>query len=344
MSPLPQHHSSAQDMLGSISGFWLSQAIYVAAKLGIADLLQDGPKSTLALAKRAEAHEPSLYRVLRALASRGIFTEHTGCRFALSPAAEWLRSDQPGSLRPYAIMMGEQWVWRSVGDMLHSVRTGEPGFQHVFGARTFDYYADHPDGARFAIEGMTSRSAAENIAIVDAYDFSGASAIIDVAGGQGSLLCSILLANSHLHGTLFDMRHVIDTAGALLERHGLSGRCQLAAGDFFDFVPAGADIYILKKVIHDWADTDARIILSNCRGSMTKTGRLLLIELVVAPPNAPSFAKMLDLLMLAYAGGRERTEDEYRELLSSAGFCLLRVIPTASPVSIIEAIPFDPAE
>jgi hypothetical protein len=339
MSSLPQGNPSGQDMLDLISGFWISQAIYVAAKLGIADLLQDGPKSAADLAKQAEAHEPSLYRVLRTLASRAIFSEDTDRLFALSPAAEWLRSDKPGSLRPYAIMMGEHWVWRSVGEMLHSVRTGESGFEHVFGARTFDYYAEHPHAARFAVEGMTSRSAAENVAIVGAYDFSGISTIIDVAGGQGTLLSSILTANSNLRGTLFDMRHVLDAADPLIVRAGLQERCDLAAGNFFDCVPPGADIYILKKVIHDWEDSDARTILSNCRRAMPKSSRLLLIELIVPAPSVPSFAKMLDLLMLAYAGGRERTEDEYRELLTSAGFRLQHVIPTSSTVSIVEAFP-----
>jgi hypothetical protein len=339
MSSLLQGNRSSQDMLDLISGFWLSQAIYVAAKLGIADLLQDGPKSAAVLAKQVEAHEPSLYRVLRTLASRAIFSENTGRLFALSPAAEWLRSDKPGSLRPYAIMMGEHWVWHSVGEMLHSVRTGESGFEHVFGARTFDYYAEHPHAARFAVEGMTSRSAAENVAIVGAYDFSGITTVIDVAGGQGTLLSSILTANSNLRGILFDLRHVLDAAGPLIMRAGSQGRYDVAAGNFFECVPTGADIYILKKVIHDWEDRDARTILSNCRKAMPKSSRLLLIEVIVPAPNVPSFAKMLDLLMLAYAGGRERTEDEYRELLTAAGFRLQHVIPTSSTVSIIEAIP-----
>lgn len=339
MSSLPQGNSSGQDMLGLISGFWLSQAIYVAAKLGIADLLQDGPKSVAALAKQAEAHEPSLYRVLRALASRAIFSEVPDRLFELSPAAEWLRSEKPGSLRPYAIMMGEQWVWRSVGEMLHSVRTGQSGFERVFGARTFDYYAKHLDAARLSLEGMTARSAAENAAIVTAYDFSDATTIIDVAGGQGTLLCSILAANSTLRGTLFDMQHVVGTAIPFIERAGLQGRCQSAAGNFFDFVPGEGDIYILKKVIHDWENDEARAILINCRRAIPATGRLLLIELIVPARNLPSFATMLDLLMLAYAGGRERTEDEYRELLTSAGFRLHRVIPTTSNVSLIEAFP-----
>ena len=339
MSLLPQGNPSSQDMLDLISGFWLSQAIYVAAKLGIADQLQDGPKSASVLAKQAEVHEPALYRVLRTLASRAIFFEDTERLFGLSPAAEWLRSDKPGSLRPYAIMMGEHWVWQSVGEMLHSVRTGESGFEQVFGSRTFDYYAEHPHAARFAVEGMTSRSTAENLVIVGAYDFSGISTIIDVAGGQGTLLSSILTANSNLRGTLFDMRHVLDTASPFIVRAGLQERCALAAGNFFDCVPTGADIYILKKVIHDWDDSDARTILGNCRKAMPKSSRLLVIEVIVPAPNVPSFAKMLDLLMLAYAGGRERTEDEYRELLASVGFRLQRIIPTSSTVSIIETFP-----
>ena len=335
----PLINPSSQGMLDLISGFWISQAIYVAAKLGIADLLKEGPKSAAVLASQASADESSLYRALRTLASRGIFSENTGRLFGLSPAAEWLRSDKPGSLRPYAIMMGEQWVWHSVGEMLHSVRTGESGFEHVFGARTFDYYAEHPHAARFAVEGMTSRSAEENVAIVGAYEFNRISTIIDVAGGQGTLLSSILTANPALRGTLFDMRHVVDAAGPLILQAGLQGRCDVAAGNFFDCIPTGADVYILKKVIHDWEDNDARTILSNCRKAMSNSSRLLLVEVIIPAPNEPSFGKMLDLLMLAYAGGLERTEDEYLKLLTSAGFRIQRIVPTNSTVSIIEAFP-----
>jgi hypothetical protein len=330
--------TSQTAMLGHIAGAWVSQAIYVAAKLGIADLLHAGPRPVSALAAATETHERSLYRVLRALASLGIFAEHPDGSFALTDAAECLRRDAPGSLRPYAIMMGESWTWRSCGEMLHSVRTGEAAFQHIFGMPTFDYHACNPESARISAEGLTSRSAVENAAVITAYDFSRSKLIVDVGGGQGTLLASVLDASPTSAGILFDMPHVADMAARLLQRADGDHRGRVQGGDFFQSVPAGGDLYLLKKVIHDWEDPEARTILQNCRTAMPPHGKLLLIELVVPSGNEPSFAKMLDLVMLFLAGGRERTADEHRELLASAGFRLERIIPTGSTVSIIEAV------
>jgi hypothetical protein len=328
-----------QAMLRMITGSWIAQAIFVAAKLGVADLIRDEPKSPDSLAEATGTHPRALYRVLRALASVGIFSEGSDGRFSLTPSAELLRSDWPGSLRPFAVMMGSEWVWRSWGEILHSVRTEEPAFDQIYGAPVFDYYAKTPEAARIGLEGLTSRSTSENAAVVAAYDFSWAKTIIDIGGGQGSLLATILARNPNSKGVLFEMPHVIELSSSTFEQAGVAERCSIVGGDFFASIPSGGDVYILKKVIHDWDDERARSILLTCRAAIPARGRLLLIELVVPTGNQPSFAKLLDLLMLVYPGGRERTEVEHGVLLASANFKLERVLPTSSSVSIVEAAP-----
>lgn len=339
LSPTLRPANSAQDVLDLTTGFWISQAIYVAAKLGVADSLRGGPKSAAELATTCGVHAPSLYRVMRALASLQIFAEDAERKFALTPAAKYLASDGPGSLRAYAIMMGEQWVWRSCGEMLHSVRTGRSGFEHVFGAPVFDYWQSHPEAGGFSMEGLSSRSAAENIAITSAYPFPETGTLVDIGGGQGTLLESLLTRNPNLHALLFDLPHVLERAEPLLQKAHVRTRCDLVSGNFFSSIPSGGDVYILKKVIHDWHDDQARNILKNCRVAIPNHALLLLMELVIPDGSEPSFGKMLDLLMLAYAGGRERTQSEYRDLLVSTDFRLQRIVSTASPISIIEAVP-----
>jgi len=331
---------AAGTMLHLITGFWLSQAIFVAARLGIADALAGGPQEVSQLAHRTATNEQALYRVLRALASAGIFAEDAPRRFRLTPLAEVLQSGTAGSLRSYAIMSGEQWVWHSVGAMLHCVQTGRSGFEHAFGDRSpFEFYKKNPEAGRISMEGLTSRSASENAAVLAAYDFGDAKRIVDVGGGEGTLLAAILVAAAASHGVLFDVPDTAERARQRLEAAGLGSRSEVLGGDFFRSVPAGGDVYVMKKVLHDWNDERALTILQNCRAVMPAHGRLLMIELIVPEGNEPSFAKMLDLLMLTYLSGRERTEDEYRSLLESAGFRLQRVIPTGSPVTIMEAAP-----
>jgi hypothetical protein len=335
----PLKQDAAGTMLHLITGFWLSQAIFVVAKLGIADALVDGPKGVAELARRTATNEQALYRVLRALASAGIFAEGASREFRLTPLAHVLQSDSAGSLRSYAIMSGEQWVWRSFGALLHCVQTGQPGFEHVFGDHPFEFYKKNPEAAHISMEGLTSRSAPENAAVISAYDFGGAKQIVDIGGGEGTLLAAILVATPTLRGILFDVPLAAERAYQHLDAAGVRSRSEVQGGDFFRSVPAGGDVYVMKKVIHDWNDERALAILRNCRAFMPAHGRLLMIELIVSSGNEPSFAKMLDLLMLTYLGGRERTEGEYRSLLQSAGFRLQRVIPTASPVSLMEAVP-----
>jgi hypothetical protein len=324
-------------LLRLLVGPWIAQAIFVAAKLDIADRLRDGPQSSAALAAAAGVDAPALHRVLRALASVGLFEERAG-GFALTPLAQGLRGDHPQSLRDYAIMLGEQWIWRSLGEMRHSVRSGEAAFAHVFGAPPFDYYAAHPEAAATSARGLATRSAQENAAILDAYDFSRARQVVDVGGGQGTLLSAVLQRHPHLDGVLLERPQVAVMAQATFQASDLARRCSIVAGDFFAAVPRG-DVHLLKKVIHDWDDARALAILRACRAAMAPHGRLLLLEPVIPPPNVPGFAKLLDLLMLVVTGGQERSADEHRVLLAQAGLRLARVIPTASTLSIIEAVP-----
>jgi hypothetical protein len=326
-------------MLHMAVGSWVSQAIYVVAKLGIADLLQDGAKTCGTLAEATQTNASALYRVLRALASLDVFAEDEDGRFRLTPLADCLRTAAPGSLRAFAIMLGEEEHWRAWGDVMHSVKTGHPAFDHVFGTPHFQYLAKHEEAARLFNESMTSRSGHENDAIVSGYDFSEFGTVVDVGGGQGTLVAAILRANSSTKGVLFDLPHVIAAVKAAVGQTAQAPRHQFKEGNFFDAVPSGGDAYILKKVIHDWDDERALSILKNCREAMTSTGRLLLIEPIIPPGNAASFNKLLDLLMLIWtSGGKERTEAEHRALLASAGLQPVRMIATKSPLVIIEAV------
>lgn len=340
MEPVPTstHVPSAPPIARLASGFWVSQALYVVAKLGIADLLEDGPRSVEALASAAGANAGALGRVLRALASFGIFEQQEDGCWRLTPAAEPLRSGVSGSMRAFVVMLGEPESWRAWGEFLHSVKTGQPAFEHVFGAPVFRYMSEHPDAAAIFDAAMIARSAAEDEAMLAAYDLSSSNEIVDVGGGRGALLLAALNRHPRLDGVLFELPHVIDGARESIGADLPADRCRFHAGDFFrDALPAGADVYVLKKVIHDWDDARARQILAACRRAMSRNSSLLLIEPVIPPGNGPSFAKLLDLFMLVWPGGQERTEDEHRTLLASAGLALVRIVPTASPVSVIEA-------
>jgi hypothetical protein len=322
-----------------INGYWVSQAIYVAAKLGIADQLKDGPKHCEALAARTGAHTRSLYRLLRGLASLGIFTETEPNCFALTPSAQFLRSDTPESLQAVALMSGEE-HYRAWGDLLHSVKTGENAFEQVYGMPIFPYYAQHPESAQIFDRAMTGYSSTETEAVVASYDFSAIRTLVDVAGGHGSLLISILQANPHLQGILFDQAMVIEGAPPLIQAGGVADRCDVAAGDFFESVPKGGDAYILKHIVHDWGDEQAIAILKCCREVIPNTGKLLIVEQVIPPGNEPFMGKFLDLNMLVMCpGGCERTEAEYRTLLAQAGFQLTQIIPTQTFASVIEGRP-----
>lgn len=318
-------------------GFRATQLVHVAAKLGIADLLQDGPQPVSALATAVRAHPRALYRLLRALASLGLFAETANDQFELTALGEMLRSNAPGSLRPLALLYGEDWVWNAYGQASHSVMTGRPAFEHVHGQGLFDYMQAHPEAAATFDGGMTAYSEHEAAAILAAYDFPGAGTIVDVGGGAGALLASILTAHPRARGVLFDQASVTDRARDLMMRAGVLDRCTTEVGDFFERVPDGGDLYVLKSVLHNWDDPDGLAILRSCRSAMPPRARLLIIERVVPEGNEPSEAKLFDINMLVMLGGLERTIAEYRALLRDSGFDLKRVVPTEAPVSLLEA-------
>ena len=333
MTDARSHAQALNQMLG---GAWTTQAIYVAAELGIADLLVAGPRTPEELAARTGTHSGALYRVLRALASMGIFAEDVAGRFSLTPLADRLRSDVPGSQRWLAIMMGAEF-YQSWGNLLYAVQTGQDAFHKTYDASFFDYMTAHPDRHRIYDAAMEGIHGLETEPMLDAYDLSSCRRVIDVGGGNGSLLAAILKRYPATRGILFDLPAVADHAASMMSGLGFDGRCQVVGGDFFSSVPAGADAYLMRHVIHDWQDDQAVRILRNCREAMAPDGRVLVLENVIQPANEPGFGKWLDLMMLVVSG-RERTEEEYRRLFSQAGLRLSRVVPTAAGISVVEGV------
>jgi hypothetical protein len=322
-----------------IMGFRLTRLLHAAATLRIADLLASTPLSASQIKERCGGHAESLYRLMRALASIGVLSESPDHRFSLTPTGQYLRSDAQPSLRDLAILYGEPWMWNAYHGLLDSFRTGEPAFERVHGARFFDFLAENEGAAARFNAAMTARSGQENAALLEAYDFSGCHLVVDVGGGHGRLLAGILQANAAATGILFDLPSVVAGAQKLLDELAVHDRCSIVAGDFFEFVPAGGDLYLLKNIVHDWDGAQVATLLRNCRASVPQHGRLLVIERVIGGVGEPSEAKLFDIAMLALLGGRERTAHEYRQLLHASGFQLERVIPTRCAHSIIEAIP-----
>ncbi len=338
-APEPMSPPPAAILLQMMDGLKVTQLIHVAATLGIADLLVDGPRSSEELATVVGAHPGALYRVLRALAGLGIFREVDGGRFDLTPLAEPLRSDVPGSVRAWATVCGDDWHLRMWSDILYSVKTGLGAFPHVHGMGSFEYFQQHPEKGAVFYEAMTNLTAQVSAAVLAAYDFSGARRIVDVGCGNGTFTTAILGAHPHLTGTLFDIPPVIEAARGVVGAAGLTSRCEFVAGDFFASVPSGGDTFVLKNIVHDWSDERAVTLLRNCRQAMPEDGRVLIVEMVVQPGNDPSPAKMFDITMMVAEGGQERTESEHERLLRAAGLRLSRIVPTPSPVSVIEAVP-----
>lgn len=319
-----------------IRGYWVTQAIYVVAELGVADLLVDGPKAPAELAESAGAQTDLLYRVLRALASLGIFFEDPDGRFRLTPLADTLRSDQGGQ-RAYAQLHGKD-LYQSWGKLLDAVRSGQTAFVEAFGMPVFDYMSQNPDRGAIFDKAMTGHHGDETEPMLDAYDFSSFGEIADIGGGNGSVLVGVLKRHPGLKGVLFDLPAVVVRARTAIENAGLQGRCRIEGGSFLESVPAGADVYLMRHVLHDWRDEDAARILRNCRSAMRPGGRIVVVETVVPAGNDPSLAKWLDLMMITY-GGKERNESQYRRLFSDAGYELTRVVPTRAGVSVIEGVP-----
>ncbi len=317
----------------------MSQSIYAAAKLGIADHLASGEKSYQELATATDTDEQSLYRLLRALASVGIFVETPAGKFAMTPLSAFLQSDIPNSLRDMSIMMGDREHYNSWGNILHAVKTGDSGFEQLFGMNVFEYYAQNPEPADIFDRAMTSFSSLENAGVSSDYDFSSIRTLVDVAGGHGSLLTSILQANPSMNGILFDVPDVIERAKAHIATSGVSDRCQLVSGSFFEAIPGGADACILKHIIHDWDDERAVAILKQCHRAMADNGKVLIVEQVIPRGNDPFIGKLLDVNMLVMCpGGKERTSEEFQALLAKSGFKMTRIVPTQGIVSVVEGM------
>lgn len=327
-----------------ILGFRVTQLLHVAARLGIMAALGDGPLPPGALAARVHAHPGAIARVLHALASLGLLRSTPERAYELTPRGHLLRPGVPGSLHGVARLYGEEWLWHAYGRMDHSVRTGTPAFDVVHGCSLYAYLEREEDARTVFQDAMTSFSAREGTAILEAYDFTGIRVVADVGGGHGALLAALLGAYPGMTGVLLEAEHVVHEAVPLLEASGVAGRCTLLPGDFFVSVPAGADAYVLKSVLHNWEDAQALEILGRCRAAMADHTRLLVIERVVptgdgATGSEAMGAALFDLGMLVVQGGLERTEAEYRALLERAGFALRAVLPTRSPLSLLEAVP-----
>jgi hypothetical protein len=332
---IPTHVPPQVQMMQFILGKWISKPIHVVAKLGIADMVADGPKSIDELAYMSKTHAPSLYRVMRALASVGIFSERGERCFELTPMAECLKR---GAMRSIALMFNSDWHDRAWGHLLYSVRTGRVGFDKAYGMPIFDWLEEHPHAAELYHEANAVKAVTAHRAIIDAYDLSGITTLTDVGGGHGALMAEILEAYPVMKGVIAEVPVVVKGAEGFIRTRGLDARCQVVACDFFEGIPPGSDAYLMSHILHDWNDSKCQRILKNCHTAMKPGTTLLVVESLIPPGNEFSIAKLLDLEVFVMGGGRERTEGEFRYLFDSSGFTLSRVIPTQESVSVIEGI------
>ena len=316
----------------------LSRAVCSIAELGVADLIQAGqPQPVEHLARASKTHEPSLYRILRFLASHGLFQETANRHFDHTPLSAVLRTDAPGSYRAGAQMFHH--LFAGWDGLHHSIQTGEPGFNKVFGAPIFDYIQAHPEMGPIFDAGMTSLNTYETSAMLNAYDFTGINLLADIGGGNGSLLSAVLPRYPQMKAILFDLGHVAGRAKENLKAAGLAERCSVIEGSFFKGIPAGADAYFFRHIIHDWTDEQCMQILGHCRKVIPANGKLMIADCVVPAGNAPSPAKNMDMTMLAFPGGQERTEAQFRSLLKASGFELKSITPTTAAISVVEGKP-----
>jgi len=334
----PQKPPAHVAVMQLLSGPHIAGAISCLAQMGIPDLVEAGPKSAEELASQIEADAEALYRLMRATASVGVLSEGPDGKFSETPLSAVLRSNGKPSLRAFAIMGGREWHGRGWSRLEYCVRTGQPAMEQIYGAPIFEYFKQDPEEAQIFNDAMTSISTGDSPAVVDAYSFEGIRSIVDVGGGHGLLLATILSRNPQMKGTLYDAPHVIEGAknGPLKP---VMERCTLASGDMFSSVPAGADAYIMKHIIHDWPDELCIKILKACRKEVNPGGKLLVVDDVIRPGNDFYPGKFLDLQMLIFPGGKERTEKQFRELFAAGGWKLNRVVPTATPICIVEGIP-----
>ncbi|CAN5559212.1 methyltransferase [soil metagenome] len=319
------------------TAYWVSRILYMAAKLGLADHLAHGAKCAAELAKPTGTHARSLHRLMRALASLGVLSERDQNRFVLTPLGEALKTGAPGAARASILSLAGQWSWQAWEQIEHCVATGGTGMQEALGMPAFDFLAANPQEASYFSEAMVGIHGGEPPAVAEAYDFSPYATLVDVGGATGNLLAHLLAKHPTPRGILYDRPNVVGDAPKLIAARGMTDRITIEAGDFFERVPGGGDVYLLSHIIHDWSESQCLTILGNCRKAMKPGSKLLLIETVLPPGDTPHFGKLLDIVMLVIPGGEERTPDEYAALLSKAGLRLTRVVPTASVVSIVEA-------
>jgi hypothetical protein len=327
-------HPDRLAMMQMATGYWISKMVYCAARLNIADLLARGPATTTDLAKRAGAHEESLYRLLRALASLGVFRETAKRTFELTPKAELLRSDRPDGIRDLTVMANEQ-LFEGWCDLLHSVKTGEGAIQKRFGGDFFSaVLSKDPEAAATFDKAMEQIHGPEIGLMLEFFDWKRFRRVVDIGGGSGQTLLAILEKHGSLEGTLFDLPNVVERAKA--KPHPAAARCRFHGGSFFDKVPEGGDCYYLRHIVHDWSDADSVRILRACREAMSPTASLVIVEKAIPEGNDPEFAKLLDINMLAI-GGKERTLAQYEALFAEAGLRLVKLHRTPGPIDLIEA-------
>jgi O-methyltransferase domain/Dimerisation domain len=332
-----QSTSAHVGILQLLNGAHVAGAVSCLAQLGIPDLIESAPKSADELASQIGADPQALYRLMRATASVGVLSEGPDGKFSQTPLSTVLRSDATPSLRALAIMGGREWHGRGWSHLEYCVRTGKQALEQIYGAHIFEFLKRNPVEAQIFNDAMTQISMIDSPAVAEAYNFDGIRSIVDVGGGHGLLLATILKRNTHLRGTLYEMPHVVEGAanGPLKP---VMERCTLASGDMFSSVPAGADAYIMKHIIHDWPDDLCLKILKACRKSVNSGGRLLVVDNVIQPGNDFSPGKFLDLQMLIFPSGCERTEKQFRHLFAAAGWQLSRIIRTAAADSIVEGV------
>jgi len=335
-----QSSQEAQRLIGQLLfGKQMTYCLSGVARFGVADHMNATPMAVEEIAGKTGAHAPSLYRVMRMLASTGVFKEEQGKRFALTPAGELLKSDAPGTMRYHAMMLGDEWTTRAYEHFTDCLRTGQNGVSKAYGQHLFDVLAERPEQLDTFQAAMTSSSTIEGKAVIGAYDFSGIKRLADLGGGHGVLLASILRRYPQMQGVLFDRAEII--AGMAKDQFaGCGGRITIEGGSFFERVPDGCDAYIMKHIIHDWDDEHCRTTLKLMRDKLPTDGRVLVCEMVVTDEPGPTPAKILDILMLVITmGGKERTKDEFAELFASSGLRLDRIVPTEGPICVIEAVP-----
>ena len=326
-------------MMQLLFGKQLTYSLSGVARLGVADHMTGKPQPVEKIAAKAGAHAPSLYRVMRMLAGFGVFKEGPQRHFALTPVGGLLKTGVPGSLRYMAMMFGEEFSTRAYEHIAECLRSGGDGVTEAYGKPIWEVLAERPEQCETFQQAMTNSTSVAADAIVEAYDFSGIERLADVGGGHGLLLAAILRANAHVQGVLFDRPEVVEHVPEQ-QFTGCEGRITTEAGSFFERVPDGCDAYLLKHIIHDWSDEHCRTILDLMREKLPKHGRVLVCEMVVSDEPGPTPAKLLDIEMLVMTvGGKERTPEEFRELFASSALRLNRIVATARPISVIEALP-----